>query len=284
MKYGVTIFLTDQSIDPVTVAKEAEARGFSGLWLPEHTHIPASRRTPWPGGAELPEWYRRTVDPLVALAAAAAATERIILGTGILLAAQRDPLVTAKAVATLDRISGGRVELGIGYGWNEEEMSAHGVEPKRRRTRTQEHVLAMTQLWAQDEASFDGKYVNFEPSWSWPKPEQRGADNAPRVPLLLGSSPGSRAYDQIVEAYDGWMPLRNYGAQDFAELRQQWEDAGRDPQHLRIAPFGVPAQNERLDELESMGVEEVTLGLPSAPADVVIARLDKLAALIESRG
>lgn len=173
MKYGVTIFLTDQSIDPATFAREVEARGFTGLWLPEHTHIPASRRSPWPGGSELPEWYRRTLDPFVALTAAAMVTERLTLGTGILLAAQRDPLVTAKAVASLDRISGGRVELGIGYGWNEEEMADHGVDPKRRRTRTHEHVKAMVELWGDDEASYDGKYVSFEPAWSWPKPGAR---------------------------------------------------------------------------------------------------------------
>ena len=284
MKYGVTIFLTDQSIDPATFAREVEARGFEGIWLPEHTHIPASRRTPWPGGAELPEWYRRTLDPLVALTAAAMVTERITLGTGILLAAQRDPIVTAKAVASLDRICGGRVQLGIGYGWNEEEMADHGVDPKRRRTRTQEHVTAMTRLWGDEEASFEGKYVRFDKAWSWPKPEQTGEDGKRRVPLLLGSSPGQRAYAQVVEAYDGWMPLRNYGADDIARLRRMWEDAGRDPQHLRIAPFGIPASAERLDELTAMGIEEVTLGVPSAPAETVLRHLDKLAGLIASRG
>lgn len=283
MKFGVTIFLTDQSIDPATFAKEAEARGFEGLWLPEHTHIPASRRTPWPGGADLPEWYRRTLDPFVALTAAAMVTERITLGTGILLAAQRDPIVTAKSVSSLDRISGGRVQLGIGYGWNEEEMAHHGVDPQRRRTRTQEHVQAMARLWADEEASFDGKYVSFEPSWSWPKPEQTGAGGERRVPMLLGSSPGPRALSQVVEAYDGWMPLRNYGPEHFAELRRLWEDAGRDPQRLRIMPFGVPAHAETLDELAEMGIEEVVLGAPSAHADKVLPHLDKLAALIESR-
>lgn len=283
MKYGVTTFLTDQTIDPATFAREVEARGLDGVWLPEHTHIPASRRTPWPAGGDLPEWYRRTLDPLVALAAAAVVTERITLGTGILLAAQRDPFVTAKAVATLDRISDGRVELGIGYGWNHEEMADHGVDPKRRRTRTHEHVLAMAELWAEEEASFDGRFVSFEPAWSWPKPVQNGADGRRRVPLLLGSSPGPRAYAQVVEAYDGWMPLRNYGAQDIAQLRQEWADAGRDPQRLRIAPFGISAKAQQLDELEAMGVDEVTFGAPSATADKVLPYLDRIADLVASR-
>lgn len=283
MKYGVTIFLTDQSIDPATFAREAEARGFDSMWLPEHTHIPASRRTPWPGGPELPEWYRRTLDPFVALTVAAMVTERIKLGTGILLAAQRDPLVTAKSAASLDRVSGGRLELGIGYGWNEEEMADHGVDPKRRRTRTHEHVQAMTRLWGDEEASYDGKYVSFDAAWSWPKPEQTGEDGKRRVPLLLGSSPGSRAYAQVIDCYDGWMPLRNYGADDFAQLRREWEDAGRDPKHLRIAPFGIAPKADKLDELAAMGVDEITLGAPSAPADKVLPYLDKLAELIASR-
>lgn len=283
MKYGAVIFLTDQSIDAATFAKEVEARGFDGLWLPEHTHIPVSRRSPWGGGPQLPEEYRRTLDPLVALTAAAVVTERISLGTGILLAAQRDPIVTAKAIASVDHISGGRVQIGIGYGWNAEEMADHGVDPKRRRMRTHEHVRAMTRLWAEDEASFEGRWVEFEPSWSWPKPRQTGEDGKPRIPLLLGASPGPRAFAQVVEAYDGWMPLRNYGGDDFAQLRRDWEDAGRDPAKLRIAPFGVQPDAERLDELESLGVDEVMLSLPSAPAEQVLPRLDKLADLIASR-
>lgn len=283
MKYGVTIFLTDRTIDAVALAREVEARGFDSLWLPEHTHIPTGRRTPWPGGTELPEYYIRTLDPLVALGAAAAVTERITLGTGILLAAQRDPIVTAKAVASLDLISNGRVQLGIGYGWNEDEMSHHGVDPKRRRTQTHEHVQAMIRLWEDEEASYDGKYVSFESSWSWPKPVQTGESGKRRVPLLLGSSPGRRAFDQIIDAYDGWIPLRNYGADDFAQLRREWEDAGRDPQHLRLAPFGVKASPSQLDELEALGVDEVTLGLPSAGPDEVLPRLDRLAELVSTR-
>src|SRR5579862_2095343 len=183
---GITTFVTDQSIDPVQLAREAEARGFASLYLPEHTHIPTSRRTPPPtGDAQLPEEYKRTLDPFVALAAAAAVTSRIRLGTGVCLVAQRDPIVTAKAVATLDRLAGGRFVFGIGFGWNQDEMEQHGVEPRTRRARAREHVLAMQRLWTDERASFDGRFVHLAESWSWPKPVQQ-----PRPHILIGGAPG----------------------------------------------------------------------------------------------
>src|SRR5438477_9837076 len=181
MRFGVTIFATDQTISPSEVAREAEARGFRSMYLPEHTHVPTSRRTrPATGDAELPEEYKRTLDPFVALTAAAAVTTTIRLGTGVCLVAQRDPIVTAKEVATLDLLSGGRVTFGIGFGWNHEEMESHGVEPERRRDIAREKTLTIKRLWADDVASFHGEYVHLEPSWSWPKPTQR-----PGPPVLI---------------------------------------------------------------------------------------------------
>ena len=170
MHIGAMVFPTDLSIRPDRLARELEARGYESLWVAEHTHIPAGRRTPYPAGGELPEEYRRLLDPYVALTAAAMVTERLRLGTGIALVAQHDPIVLAKAVASLDLISGGRVLFGIGVGWNEDEMEHHGVDPTQRRAVAREHVLAMRELWTQDEASFEGEYVRFSPSWSWPKP------------------------------------------------------------------------------------------------------------------
>ena len=190
MRYGVTMFATDVSIDVVELARAAEDRGFESLWLPEHTHIPLTRLTPHPSGRPLPDEYTRSLDPLVALAAAATATTTLRLGTGILLAAQREPLVTAKAVASLDHLSGGRAALGVGYGWNEDEMNDHGVDYRTRRAVAREHVLAMQALWGDDEASFAGEHVRFGPSWSWPKPVQRGADGRPAVPVLVGGAAG----------------------------------------------------------------------------------------------
>ena len=181
MRHGITMFTTDQSLDVVTLAREVEARGFDSLYLPEHTHIPVSRVTPPPTGeAELPESYKRTLDPFVALAAAAAVTERIALGTGIALPAQREPIVTAKAIATLDLIAEGRTMLGIGFGWNEDELANHGVAMRDRRDVCREHVLAMQALWRDDVAGFEGDHVTVAPSWSWPKPA------AGKVPVLLG--------------------------------------------------------------------------------------------------
>ena len=203
MDLGVTIFATDRTMDMVEVARATEERGFSSLWLPEHTHIPLSRRTPPPvGGGELPEEYKRTLDPLVALGAVAAATERLRIGTGVLLPAQREPIVTAKALATLDHLSGGRVEVGVGFGWNADELEHHGVAMADRRDVVADRVAAMRALWTEDEASFAGEHVAFAPSWSWPKPVQ------PRLPvqeakhrarhLLIGSEVAVRRACRVI--------------------------------------------------------------------------------------
>ena len=285
MRYGITMFATDVSIDIVELAREAEARGLHSLWLPEHTHIPTSRRTPPPtGDAELADEYKRCLDPLVALAAAASATTTLRLGTGILLAAQREPIVTAKAVATLDHLSGGRAALGVGFGWNEDELAHHGVSMPERRAVARETILAMQALWADDEASFDGEHVQFSSSWSWPKPIQHGADGRPRVPVLHGGAPGPKLFAHIAEYGDGWIPIGGAGLTDaIPRLREAVGDAGRDPQALEIVPFGSVPDPGKLDHFERIGVTECVFRLPSAPRDIVLPLLEEQATLIASR-
>lgn len=271
------LFPTEQAIGPTDLARAVEERGLHSLYFPEHTHIPVGRRTPYPGGGDLPEEYKRTLDPFVALSAAAAVTERIELGTGICLVAQRDPIVTAKAVASLDQVSGGRFVFGIGVGWNEDEMAHHGVEPARRRSVAREHVLAMKALWTDDVASFSGEHVQFEDSWSWPKPVQR-----PHPPILLGGAGGPVTFRHVVEYCDGFMPIGGRGpvAERIAQLRTVCTDVGRDPDTLLLKVFGVRPKPEVLQELAEAGVTEVIVGLPPAGADVVLPLLDKAAGLV----
>jgi len=286
MRYGVTMFATDKSIDVVELARATEERGFASLWLPEHTHIPTSRTTPYPGAAsgELPEEYWRSHDPLVALAAAAVAAPTLRLGTGILLAAQRDPIVTAKAVASLDHISGGRLSLGVGFGWNVEEMNDHGVEFRQRRAVGREHILAMQALWRDDEASFAGEHVSFGPSWSWPKPARRDAAGRPRVPVLVGGGAGPRVFEAVAEYGDGWIPIGGAGmTQALPQLREAVAAAGRDPAGLEVVPFFVLPDAGKLDHYADIGVTETVFGMPSAPRDVVLRVLDRHAELVAAR-
>lgn len=284
MRYGVTMFATDVSIDVVELARAVEERGLDSLWLPEHTHIPTSRRTPHPSGAELPEKYKRSLDPLVALAAAASATTSLRLGTGILLPAQRDPIVTAKAVATLDHVSGGRAALGVGFGWNEDEMADHGVEYRTRREVAREHVLAMQTLWHHDEAEFAGEHVQFPPCWSWPKPAQRDQHGRPHVPVLVGGAAGPKLFAHAVEYADGWLPIGGAGlAQALPTLRGALADAGRDPDHFEVVPFATIPEPGKLDHYEELGATEVVFDLPSAPRDEVLAMLDRFAAMVAAR-
>jgi probable F420-dependent oxidoreductase len=274
VKLGLTIFATDRAMSPVDLAREAEARGFHSLYVPEHTHIPVSRRTPPPTGeAELAEEYRRTLDPFVALGAAAAVTSRIRLGTGIALVAQHDPIALAKAVATLDHLSGGRLVLGVGYGWNVEEMEDHGVDPKRRRARVRETLLAMQALWSQEVAGFEGEFVRFEPSWQWPKPVQQ-----PRPPILIGAAAGPTPFAHVAEFADGWIPIGGAGLREaLPALRAAFEARGRDPAALHVVPMGVLPTREKLDHYAAAGVTEAVLRLPSAPRDAVLPVLDAYA-------
>jgi probable F420-dependent oxidoreductase len=278
MRLGVTMFATDRSMDVIDLAVEAEARGFESLWLPEHTHIPTSRVTPPPTGEdELPEEYRRTVDPLIVLAAAAARTSTIRLGTGILLPAQREPIVTAKAVATLQNLSGGRFSLGTGFGWNVDEMADHGVDYATRRAQCREHTLAMQALWRDEVASFDGDFVHLSPSWSWPKPEVP-------VPVIVGGGAGPKLFAHIVEYGAGWIPIGGAGLSTaIPQLHAAAAEAGRDPDELEIIPFGSIPTAEKLEHFESIGVTECVFRLPSATRDVVLPILDRQADLLGGR-
>jgi probable F420-dependent oxidoreductase len=279
--FGVFIFPTDYSIAPADLARAAESRGFESVFFPEHTHIPASRATAWPGGRELPREYWNTHDPFVALATAAAVTSTIKLGTGIVLVTERDPILMAKQVASLDALSEGRVLLGIGAGWNVEEMANHGVEFASRWKVLRERVLAMRQIWTQDEAEFHGEFVDFDPLWANPKPAQLGG---PKV--LLGAS--SRwTFARIAEYGDGWFPIYQdpqraeaQGAVDYAagiaELRRQWAAAGRDGAP-DLSIFGLGPHQDRIAGLVEMGFNRVVFGLPSADADTVLPLLDRYA-------
>lgn len=277
MRFGVTIFATDRSMDPVELAVEAEARGFDSLYLPEHTHIPVSRRTPAPtGDAELPEEYRRTLDPFVVLAAAAQATDRLTVGTGIALVAQRDAITTAKAAATLDRLSGGRFVLGIGFGWNREEMADHGIDYGRRREVVRETMLAMRTLWSDDVAGFEGEFISFEPSWQFPKPHRSGGPT-----VLLGGGAGPKLFSHIVEYTDGWIPIGGAGlTAAIPTLQQQWSEAGRAVDDLHVVPFGSLPSPEKLDHFARIGVTEVVFRLPSADRDSVLPILEEQAGLL----
>jgi len=258
-------------MSPVELAREAEARGFSSLYLPEHTHIPTSRRTPPPTGeATLAEEYRRTLDPFVALAAAAALTSRLRLGTAVALVAQRDPIVLAKEIATLDLLSEGRVVLGVGYGWNVDEMESHGVAYATRRRLVREKMLAIEALWANDIAAFEGETLRLAPSWQWPKPVQK-----PRPPVLIGGAPGPKLFADIAEWADGWMPIGGKSVREcLPRLRTALQERGRDPGALQVVPIGVLPSPEKLDHYAEIGVSEVALRLPSAPRDEVLRQLD----------
>jgi probable F420-dependent oxidoreductase len=279
MQLGVTIFATDRSMSPVLVAHEAELRGFHSLYVPEHTHIPTSRRTPPPtGDAVLAEEYKRTLDPWVALGAAATATSHIRLGTGVALVAQHDPIALAKQIATLDWLSGGRAVVGVGYGWNEDEMEHHGVDPRRRRARVREVMLAMQALWSNEVAAFDGEHVRFGPSWQWPKPLQQ-----PRPPILVGGAPGPKLFEHVAEWADGWIPIGGAGVREALEgLRAAYEKRGRDPATLRIVPMGVLPSREKLEYYASIGITEAVLRLPSGPRDQVLPVLDAYAKFVSS--
>lgn len=276
MRFGITMFATDVSMAVVELALAVQERGFDSLWLPEHTHIPVSRRTPPPTGApELPEEYRRSLDPLVALSAVAASTQRLRVGTGVLLAAQRDPVVTAKALATLDHLSGGRLTVGVGYGWNEDEAQTHGVPFHQRRAVVRDHVLTMRRLWEDDVAEYEGPHFRLEPSWSWPKPRQRP------LPVLIGGSAGPKLFAHIAEWAQGWIPVGGTGMTEaLPRLRDQVAAAGRDPATLEVVPVGSVPTPGKLEHFASLGVTEVVLRVPSAPRDEALAVLDAHAELL----
>ncbi len=249
------------------------------VYVPEHTHIPVSRRTPAPTGtAELGEEYMRSPDPLVALAAAASVTERVLLGTGIALPAQHDPISWAKQIATLDHVAAGRLVLGIGYGWNHEEMENHGIDVKRRRARVRETMLAAGALWSQEVAVYEGEFVRFEASWQWPKPLQQ-----PRPFTLIGGGAGPKLFSHIAEFADGWIPIGGAGlGAALPDLRRAVAEVGRDPDALHVVPMGVLPEPDKLDHYRTLGVTEAVLRVPSAPRDEVLPVLDDYAKHLEN--
>ncbi len=273
--FGVQIFPTDQSIQPIELAKAVEERGLDSIFFPEHTHIPTSRATPFPGGGDLPDHYWRSHDPFVALTAAAAVTSRIKIGTGICLVIERDPITLAKECASLDYISGGRFILGIGAGWNREEMENHGADYKNRWKIVREKILAMKEIWNNDEAEYHGEFVNFDPIWSWPKPKQAGGP-----PIWMGAN-SKWVFDRVAEYCDGWMPIGGSGSGGMENLKAACDARGRDVSSVTLALFGAPTDPEQLKKRIDQGFTELIFGLPQAGADKVLPILDKLAKLAE---
>ncbi len=273
MKYGIQMFPTDYAIPVTDLGRAAEELGFESVFFPEHTHIPTSRRTPWPGGGDLPKEYSHTLDPFVVCAAVAAVTTTLKVGTGVCLVMQRDPITTAKEVASVDHLSGGRFLFGIGGGWNEDEMENHGTDPKLRWKILRERILAMKEIWTKDEAEFHGKFVNFDPIWQWPKPVQK-----PHPPILVGGA-GPHTLDRVLEYGDGWMPIGGRTGHVLAgmirELQERAKAAGRGP--IPVSVFGVPPSKEVLEQYAEMGVDRVIFGVRPEGADEVIPALKRYA-------
>jgi probable F420-dependent oxidoreductase len=277
MQIGVFYFPVDYGINIAELAVALEERGFESLFVPEHTHIPVSRKSPFPSGGEMPRRYAHTHDPFIALSFAAAATKKLLLGTGICLIPERDPIVTAKCVASLDLLSGGRVVFGIGGGWNVEEMENHGARYNTRFKLMGERILAMKALWTEDEAEFHGEMVDFDPVWSYPKPAQR-----PHPPILLG---GETDYTlrRVVEYCDGWFPRPGRGFEikvQLARLHQMAQTAGRDPRTLSTSVFRAPADKAALKEYQEAGIDRAVLEIPDASRDEILRILDSYVPLL----
>jgi probable F420-dependent oxidoreductase len=278
MKIGISMFVTQDSIGPGELAQAAEERGFESLWMPEHTHIPVSRKSPWGGGPVLPEHYKETLDPFMALTAAAVVTKTIKLATGICLVVERDPIHAAKQVATLDVLSGGRFIFGIGGGWNAEEMASHGTEFKTRFALMKERIEAMKAIWTNDVAEYRGTYVDFEPMWCWPKPVQK-----PHPPILVG---GAFPYGakRAIEYGNGWMPI---GGRDLDPLelqprfRQMVAEAGRNPDDVPMSVFGAAHKADLLKSYRDAGMDRTTLLLQTAGKDAALKQLDAAAKLVQ---
>jgi probable F420-dependent oxidoreductase len=279
VRFSVTLVPTDIGPRVIEVARDVEAHGLDGLWLPDHTHVPTSRRTPYPLGDPLPERYRRNLETLTALAMAAAVTSTIRVGTGVLLAAQRDPIVTAKAFATIDQQSGGRLAVGVGYGWNREEMVDHGVDPGTRRARTREHVMAMRTLWEHGVAEYSGDFVSYSASWSWPKPAQRP------LPVMVGGAPNPIVFEHIAEFGAGWVPMGGHGLADgVRRLHEHVAGTGRDPGALEVIPFmsGV-ADHAKVDTLARAGATEIAFDISAEDESGTRRALDRIAQFVAER-
>jgi probable F420-dependent oxidoreductase len=277
MEFGLAIFPTEDVHTPAELARAAEERRFESLLFPEHTHIPAARTTPYPAGGELPPEYSRTYDPFVACTAAVAATDRLKVGTGICLVIERDPIITAKEVASVDVLSGGRFLFGVGAGWNVEEMANHGTDARTRFGLMRERIEAMKEIWSSDEATYSGKHVQFERIWCWPKPAQK-----PHPPIIVGGN-GPGVIKRVIAYGDEWMPNRIGGDDEmiarFEELTRAATEAGREP--IPITLPSMPRDPERIERFERAGVHRAVFWLPSTSRDDVEAALDKYTAAAE---
>ena len=275
MRLGISTFPTETSMDVRALGRALEDRGFESLFVPEHTHIPIEPGTRTPGGGDVPDEFRRTPDPFVVLGAIAACTSSLRLGTGICLVVERDPIVTAKEVATVDLLSGGRFLFGVGGGWNRSEMANHGTDFATRFRLMRERVLAMKAIWTNDEAEFHGDFVDFGPLWQWPKPSQR-----PHPPVIVAGN-GAGSIARAVEYGDGWMPIagRSDTAEDVEALQKAAADAGRGP--IPVTVFGAPPKPEILGRYAAAGIERALIALPSAPETDTLRRLDRYAELLK---
>jgi probable F420-dependent oxidoreductase len=269
MKFGIATFVTDEGIRPDKLGKALEERGFDSLFIAEHSHIPTSRESPYPGGEPLPRVYYRTLDPFVTLTAVAGATENLIVGTGIALLIQRDLIHTAKEVASLDLLSGGRVAFGVGVGWNREEMRNHGTDPKTRGALINEQLAALKEIWTKDEAEFHGKHVDFDPIFAWPKPVQK-----PHPPIYIGGE-SPAALDRLRKYGDGWLPHGNTPPEELVRVRQWLADHGRE--NVPFTVFGSPTDDKTLSGHREAGVDSVTLFLDTVPEAETLTALDKFA-------
>lgn len=280
-RVGVFLFATDYSISPSEAAVAIEARDLESIFIPEHTHIPTSRKTPYPGGGDLPKEYAHIPDPFVELAAAAALTERIKLGTGICLIPEHDPIVLGKTIATLDRVSEGRFILGIGAGWNQEELEDHGGDFKRRWAVTREYILAMQTMWSEQEPSYRGEFVDYEPMWHFPKPARDGGP-----PVLLGAN-SKWTYERVVDYCDGWVPIQRGAnvtpiAQGLEEIRAHAEKAGRDFGELDLSCFVLEPTEDTCRALLDLGFSRLLCWL--GPDEDAMARIDEYGRLSENLG
>jgi probable F420-dependent oxidoreductase len=270
MEIGVAMFATHDAIGPAQLARLAEEHGYDSLFFPEHSHIPASRLTPYGGGGELPRKYLHTYDLFVALTAAATVTTKIRVGSGICLVVQRDPIHTAKAVASVDQLSGGRFDFGVGAGWNREEMENHGTNPRVRMAIMRERVEAMKAIWTQDEASYSGEYVKFERIWSWPKPQQR-----PHPPVIVGGG-GPSVLDRVLAFGDAWMP--NFHVPDVLGRAEQLR--ARTDRSIDLMVMGIPADPNAIEAYEKAGFRRILHWLPSAGRSVVERAMERYEAAI----
>jgi len=275
MDYGLVLFTSDRGITPAAAAKLADDHGFATFYVPEHTHIPVKREAAHPttGDESLPDdRYMRTLDPWVSLATAAAVTSRVRLSTAVSLPVEHDPISLAKTIATLDHLSGGRVSVGVGYGWNTDELTDHKVPPGRRRTMLREYIEAMRELWTKEEAAYDGEFVSFGPSWAWPKPAQA------HIPVLVGAAGTEKNFKWIARSADGWIttPRDLDIDQPVALLQEIWAEAGRDGAPQIVALDFKPVA-EKLEHWRQIGVTETLFGLPDKPADEVAAYVERLA-------